>query len=557
MSIQTTYGFTSSINFNLSNTEIVANKLQLGKIPNPGQIFQQDFSSSVGFTFDASKVQFTGTSVEQKPQSAVPTLVNVLGAAVVADTITKNIAGDAWSTSGANSSEIITGDGYIQWVAPDVTKASVVGLTTNPNIAGDYSLVNFGIQVFLGVADVYELGVLKTTVAAANGDQFTVAIEFGSVVYKKNGVIFYTSLIAPSYPLYAGIALFTSTVFVQSLLMRTTATEYLGSKVDLPAFSYTGIGTIISIQSSTITEFGAPRYIVGGFYWNGSSWIASDGSYAQANDSATVIANLTSLNVTGALSVVVSIVFTDSVIQSSVDLISVTLTGQKYSLLGYAEPIQPIQVQDLLSYSEVDTIPANTRIGIILKVNGSLTWYNGTSWVSSDGSELQSNIPSDLTPSVLNSLVLSTNSSIHIRWLLTTTAQNTTPDLTSATIVFDFGGIVVAPNTCLVYGYVRDISGAPILGAQITFKIVRSQSSEYEEASQNIVIQPQVTVTSDVNGYFETNLIWSSDYEGTPMTYRVTMQIGDVVIKKIGTSFIDFLVPNAAQQDITGLITAL
>ena len=49
---------------------------------------------------------------------------------------------------------------------------------------------------------VYESGTLRGTFGTyASGDRFRVEVQYGQVVYRKNGVVFYTSTLAPLYPL--------------------------------------------------------------------------------------------------------------------------------------------------------------------------------------------------------------------------------------------------------------------------------------------------------------------------------------------------------------------
>jgi hypothetical protein len=167
-----------------------------------------------------------------------------------------------------------------------------------------YDTMAFGIAPLSnGNVAIYEgnslIGLFGTYIA---NDVFRVEISAGSVYFKKNGAILYTSLSSPSYPCFFDSSLYNQGASLTEIQMLSSAL-YLGSKVDLPAFSYTGIGTIQAVETSSVSEVGTPRYIIGGKYYNGSAWVNSNGSYAQANPFATVVANLTSLVVTGATSV--------------------------------------------------------------------------------------------------------------------------------------------------------------------------------------------------------------------------------------------------------------
>ena len=47
----------------------------------------------------------------------------------------------------------------------------------------------------------------KTDLSFTSGDVFRVAVGAGVVNYYKNGTVFYTSTIAPSYPLQASVSI--------------------------------------------------------------------------------------------------------------------------------------------------------------------------------------------------------------------------------------------------------------------------------------------------------------------------------------------------------------
>jgi len=52
-----------------------------------------------------------------------------------------------------------------------------------------------------GSAEVHENGVWKVDIRYEAGSVFRVAVVGGRVQYSKNGVVFYTSVVPPTYPL--------------------------------------------------------------------------------------------------------------------------------------------------------------------------------------------------------------------------------------------------------------------------------------------------------------------------------------------------------------------
>jgi len=113
--------------------------------------------------------------------------------------------------------------------------------------------------------------------------------------------------------------------------------DYLASTVTLPEIEHTLPGDLTTFDSFVTVESGNPRYTIqigrsGNYlYWNGSAWVTSDGSYAQANDEATFNANVGSLDVEDETYGQFKINFDNSNTQSYVD----TLTANLYMDTGY------------------------------------------------------------------------------------------------------------------------------------------------------------------------------------------------------------------------------
>lgn len=601
MSIETTFSFDIAANFNLSNTQISGAVAKLALVPNTGQVFSQDFSSDVGFTYDNTKAEFTSGLVRQKDQRPNSAILGgkfetfdlnwITSGSLTATQIgTPTLSGGRLSCTGG-------GNNAVKYSNANIGSGNVGAfkLKYRPNYSGTPP-VNTNIFEFKHPSNNNDrmllfhgaTGVLRFTAYTSAGTIKHSAANFGGVWSPVAGTEYEIEL---NWDTIAGIVrLFVDGVLqgsmpVSSYARGTDATDlhigagivytvadaqfddiilfpavqhtagytpgytlqstiYLASTVALPAFSYTGIGTIIAVESSTFTEVGAPRYIVAGLYWNGSDWVASNGTYSQANTSAQVVANLTALNVTGASSVSVSALFDNSNSLSSIDLVSVTVTGQKYSTTGYLEPAQALQVQDLLAYTQSATIPVNSELKIAFKIDGVLKYYNGSAWVTSDGTLAQANLAADLTSAAFDSLNLGSNSSVYIRWILGSSANTVTSEISSATITYDFGGVGTDLATCLVYGYLKDVAGNPVSNATIIIGLLKTVVTDYQEANKNLIFKPSIYVETDENGYFETNLIRSSEFGSDQPTYRL-------VAKGLQ---IDFIVPDSEQKDIADLV---
>jgi PKD repeat protein len=133
---------------------------------------------------------------------------NVVGCAVNGNSLTKT-APTTWGNAGASSAQkILSGNGYLEFTAQETNNERMVGLS-NTDADQTYITINYAIHLNTGRAFyVYESGTQRGYFGDFNtGDVFRVAVENGSVRYYRNGAVFYTSSVAPAYPLMADAAL--------------------------------------------------------------------------------------------------------------------------------------------------------------------------------------------------------------------------------------------------------------------------------------------------------------------------------------------------------------
>lgn len=607
MSISESFTFTNSLNFNLSDTQISGGVAKRSLIPNTGQVFSQAFDNDTDFTYDSAKAEFTAGLVRQK--DLTPSNSIMAGKMVTKDlnwhkeaAVTGTLNGVPTFGTGkmvCTGSQGLYYDGVTNTIetikfkyTPNYSgnppgNINMVSIYNGTNANDRFTLThspsgdNFRIGLFSATGGVLysivTIGANNQALVAGTEYEFEVIIDSvnGVVRLFKNGVsvgtlnpgVFTRGTVASRYYVGAVPAVYNQAEasfddFIVFEGAQHTAgytpgytlvdTIYAESEVELPSFAYTGIGTIQAVESSSFVESGSPRYTVGGFYWNGSAWVSSNGSYAQANSSATLIANLTSLTVTGASTIAASVIFPDSNTLSSVDSIMVTVTGQKYSLTGYLEPVQAIQVSALDSYEESVVIPSGSTYGIILKIDGSLKYFVGTVLTASDGTIAQSNTAAQLSAALPYS-DFGSNSSVYLRWVFGGASQQVTAEIDSATISYDFGGVVEPADKCLVYGYVKDIADRPVKNAHVIFELYRSDSNQYREASSSTILKSKVTVTTNALGYYEANLIRSSEYDEEG-TYQVTFKNDIYQQTAIASAPLTFTVPDADTKALADLI---
>jgi hypothetical protein len=116
--------------------------------------------------------------------------------------------GSSGWNAGAASTASIEGDGFVEFTANETNTTRACGLAYQ-DTSYDPAEIDFAVRLeSTGEVTVYESGTSRGTFGAyASGDRFRVEVQLGQVVYRKNGVIFYTSGVVPTYPLSVDAAL--------------------------------------------------------------------------------------------------------------------------------------------------------------------------------------------------------------------------------------------------------------------------------------------------------------------------------------------------------------
>jgi PKD repeat protein len=147
---------------------------------------------SDGSLTDSQDVTIT---VNDNPIIVIPvTWVDTVGVTVNGNSITKN-APTGWGNGGAASLESFTGDGGVEFIATQNNIYDLCGLSsTNPD--AHWKSIEYGISRRINsTLQVYEKGVFRGSFGSFQiGDKLSVERVGSTIVYKKNGVIFYTSL---------------------------------------------------------------------------------------------------------------------------------------------------------------------------------------------------------------------------------------------------------------------------------------------------------------------------------------------------------------------------
>ena len=115
---------------------------------------------------------------------------------------------DGWNGSASSATTIDSGDGYIEFTAIETNTRRGLGLKWSrgtPSQPPDYHIA----LNETGTIEILESGTARGQFGQyQNGDRFRVEIADGSVRYLRNGGVFYTSAVPPSYPLRGDAAFF-------------------------------------------------------------------------------------------------------------------------------------------------------------------------------------------------------------------------------------------------------------------------------------------------------------------------------------------------------------
>lgn len=554
-----TYDDLASFTYDAALIESNGNSGLLKLLLNPGQIFTQDFSSYTDFIYNNLLAEFIGGKVQQKDQTPLNSVIGanfdssfnlnwaksggsltalVIGSPVLSGgkiqcrsysnngvrftnaevgscgliggfyaEITPQYSGtpsqncnifDIFASSGNSDKKVLmhsSVDGRFRFTANDSTGTSVhltysIGGAWIP-VAGTTYKILFLWNTALGIGQLYIDGVLKGSIP-------TTAFTCGSSAtnIQVGAGISYSTCNAD----FDNVCLFNVVPTVQAYTIPNYI--YANNKVSLPTFSYYGIGSIQSIDDVTITQSGTPKWITGGYWFNGSAWVVSNGTYSEANTASELAAAVIDFPVEGAGSVTMEIVFPDSNTISWVDLFSIEITGQKYSVDA------PSIIKTIGTYLDgigaitiTKTLPAGTSIKVLPVFNNLPYKWDTDEWVAGTGVVSEAMTEAEFN-AIIGSFPYSVGKIFQLKVFLITTDENATPLLTSISMTYDFAVNPSYPQTCKMWGFLTDDSGQPIAGATITF----SRADGY--IGNNLVLK-SVKATSNSQGYYEKDLVIS------------------------------------------------
>jgi len=611
MAIQQNFPFTESSNysFNSSLISVSGGTAQLILSDNTGQTFTENFASSTGFTFsNAGDIEVAAgilRQIDQTPagETFYAGFSSSINGSRGAGTLTPTATSGSPTVSGGKLNLKGGTTKYVVWDAnlnADSQQTGCMRFKVTPNYTGSPSTDQYFLSIVDNVVDAFSnlVRVLHQTsgnlivniydqskvIAVSQvfawsptaGTEYEIELNWdgtaGATRLFIDGVQAGSTSTAtftrsadinqmntgaqwnlgpPNTPDFEmdDIQIF-STVQHTANYTPTTAqqTTYNEAYADLPAFSYSGLGSVQAYTNLTNTEGGSPQYVIDGQYWNGSAWVASDKSFAQSNPLATVQANIATITATDDPDV--TIVFADQDTQGTSDDLTLTYTGQAYSTADpTVKPAVTQTVTALAGFTETSTATGSDSITYTIEVDGQQKYWSGVAWVDSNGTLAQTNTAADVTTNI-GTLDLAGGKAT--RWVayLHSDDGSTTPNIDEVEYCITFfNPAEVLPDSCIISGYTLDTDGNVLANASVS---VLPRDAGFIAAKNFYMPKQRTTVTSAADGFFQIKLIQSAQFD-TPVNYDFRIIPSGSLIKSI-TDIENLVIPASSSADFDELV---
>ena len=177
-----------------------------------------------GNTTTSAVVNITLTAPTTTTQSVVwtnPFKVNMSG-----NSLTRSATTNAWDGGAASTKAIASGNGYVEFRVGEANAYRMCGLSKGNDANQSYAEIDYAIYPSAsGVLHIYEGTIWRAQPGTyVAGDIFRVEIVGGVVKYKQNGVVIYTSTVAPTYPLRVDTSLYTPGSTINNVVLCGTLT---------------------------------------------------------------------------------------------------------------------------------------------------------------------------------------------------------------------------------------------------------------------------------------------------------------------------------------------
>lgn len=321
---------------------------------------------------------------------------------------------------------------------------------------------------------------------------------------------------------------------------------YAETPVELPQFSHSGPAdsVIKAFDALATTEAGSPRYTVTvdsgtEYYWTGAAWAASSATYATASSASDVNTNIATIpGADGATDINVIVYFPDSDTISSVSDLTFTTTAETQYPTDNPTvvTVSHVLADALVSFSDVTTVAGSDEVRWTVSANGTEFYWDGAAWSASSG-YAQTNTAAEVSA---NAGDLDISSGVQFKMVahLHSDDGSTTPSITSHEFSYSFFVVpATAPNTCIVYGWLWNLTGTPNEGATVTVDSALFPHGEY-------MVNFSGSTTTNSEGYWELAIVETASIALSPYTFKVADEyIGNVQVPDAESASFTTLIP--------------
>lgn len=329
--------------------------------------------------------------------------------------------------------------------------------------------------------------------------------------------------------------------------------DYLEGYDTLPEMAYTGAGALVSFDALTYTFTGdlliALQIGQSGVwtYWNGSAWVTGNGTKDFMCSFTDFSSNVATLDIEGEIYGQFKIYFPITDVQGNIDLITASLTTQRYPLTNPSFVLsEDLTAEELLTASFTYAESGSDLVKGIVSQNSTSKYWNGTAWVTSDGTYSQSSLLSEITTNLatLNDGVINT---YNLSLFLHSEDGSTTPSFSSISFTYNYSGDVPTVDD------IRDfLEGYGITSTILSSTWVIKRRDNFVIPFVERYIQGSInaenTITEYLSGNGQDNLLLSSrdvteivsieyvtggDYDASLSVASLTLIPEDGIIKSI------------------------
>lgn len=567
MSVNITYPLTTETNYSFDSdrVEVSGGKGKLKYIDNPSQTFNEDFADDTDFTYDSGKAEFTDGKVQQtnqKPANCTAFCnyeiddsydlvwgdgdlsgalygITYLPEAGVSGGYLKVATAKYDPTSmdpGVKGTlrgvfQPRTFDKYAWWHKTFFFNcANLNGAEVRNNISlyldvdGHIRLRMYDKdrnQIFFGSFGYFEMNQYQWYEVEFNFDTsagqnwaklFIDGVQLGSVslsVGLRDSVdvdkltVNHVSMYCNHWAMFDEVQHTSNYTPTDWSEFPPTDSIYFASTVELPVFTQSGSAELKQFDGFSTVQSGSPKYILNDKYFDGNSWVTSDGSYNQSNTITEINSNIDSLNASE--TVVVKVLFTLSPTQSYVDDLTIEYTGSLYSQENDKILFNSsFRHEGLEGFTEIATKPTGTEIKYILKKGNTWYYHDGADWVESDETYSQSNTATEIE-TYKSSFVGDVHTITYIKAFLHSEDMSKTPELDSVSVDYNFaGGTPDDIDICSVWGFNKHADGT-VNQTPIKVRLNFGDTVRYKD-TMVLHIDPY-TLTPDSDGYWEVELV--------------------------------------------------